>query len=276
MVLQPGRKLLKKFSRTQSWGGHWLNPSGKSVLLKSILSSLFIFQCLGLLAPKGTLEKISRVLRSFLWVGGKTNTKKFHLLNWKQVCQPLNKGGLSIKDPILMNTSLGEKLAWRLITGTTDWQKTALIAKYFNSSRLCCLDAPTSPLPGSPIWCLLKNAFPLIKSKLSWAPGNKAHINVWIDRILDHDPLNSLVSLHPLKYWCYSEGLYLLKDFCQWNSDGDWTNWKPSNTPDHIRPLISTFFNNFGCAPSHLSLPDSHSWGEKMFFCQIQLYALVV
>jgi hypothetical protein len=70
------------------------------------------------------------------------NTKKFHLLNWKQVFQPLNKGGLAIRDPILMNTSLGEKIAWHLIIGNADWWKTTLLAKYFNSSRFVVLMAP--------------------------------------------------------------------------------------------------------------------------------------
>jgi hypothetical protein len=68
-------------ARIQNWGGHWLNPTRKIVLIKSALSSLSIFQCLGLLAPKGVLETISKALRNFLWVGGKTITKKFHLLN---------------------------------------------------------------------------------------------------------------------------------------------------------------------------------------------------
>jgi len=191
----------KIIARIQSWGGRWLNPARKSVLLKSVLSSLSIFQCFGLLTPKFTLEKISRALRSFLCAGGKTNTKKFHLLNWKQFFQPLNKGGLAIRDPILMNTSLGEKLVWRLIIGNEDWWKTTLFAKYSTSSRLCCLDGPTPPLLVSLIWRLLKNSSPLIKSNLSWALGNIAHINIWTDDILDREPLNSLVSLCPLKYW---------------------------------------------------------------------------
>jgi hypothetical protein len=50
-------------ARIQNWGGRWLNPAGKIVLIKSVLSSLSIFQCSGLLAPKGILEKISRALR---------------------------------------------------------------------------------------------------------------------------------------------------------------------------------------------------------------------
>lgn len=33
----------KILARIQSWGGRWLNPTGKSMLLKSVLSSLSIF-----------------------------------------------------------------------------------------------------------------------------------------------------------------------------------------------------------------------------------------
>jgi hypothetical protein len=118
------KELIEKIiSRIQSWGGHWLNLAWKSMLLKLVLSSHFVFQCSGLLSPKGILEKISRVLWSFLWARGKTNTKKFHLLNWKQVFQPLNKGELSIMDPILMKNFLGENISWHLIIGNANWWK---------------------------------------------------------------------------------------------------------------------------------------------------------
>jgi len=43
-------------ARIQNWGVRWLNPTRKIVLIKSVISSLSIFQCSGLLAPKGILE----------------------------------------------------------------------------------------------------------------------------------------------------------------------------------------------------------------------------
>jgi hypothetical protein len=49
-----------------NWGARWLNLIGKIVLIKVILSSLTIFQCATLFAPKGVLEKISKSTRSFL------------------------------------------------------------------------------------------------------------------------------------------------------------------------------------------------------------------
>jgi hypothetical protein len=40
--------------KMESWGAIWLNPAGHLVLIKSILSSLPIFQFSSLLAPMGT------------------------------------------------------------------------------------------------------------------------------------------------------------------------------------------------------------------------------
>jgi hypothetical protein len=37
---------------------------------------------------------------------GKTNTKKFHLINWKMVRELKDKEGLGIKDPILLNLAM--------------------------------------------------------------------------------------------------------------------------------------------------------------------------
>jgi hypothetical protein len=165
-----------------------------------------------------------------------------------------------------MNNSLGAKLAWRLITGKPDWWKLALLNKYFQSSRLRCFDGPIPSLPGSPIWRLLKNVAPLIQAKLSWAPGNGDLINIWMDRILNREPLNTHATLQPLKDWCCSNGFSKLRDFFLWSTEGDWINWKSPNPPDFLNPLLPIFFNNLvGCAPPNRSISDSRSWGGKSF-----------
>jgi hypothetical protein len=61
-----------------------------------------------------------------LWQGGKSNTGKFHLIIWKTVRAPKERGGLGIKDLTVMNFALGEKLLWRLISSTVDWWKKIL------------------------------------------------------------------------------------------------------------------------------------------------------
>jgi hypothetical protein len=71
--------LQKVKEKMESWGSRWLNPAGRVVLIKSVLSALPIFQFSSLLAPKGILKDLAQLIHKFLWQGGKSNHKKFHL-----------------------------------------------------------------------------------------------------------------------------------------------------------------------------------------------------
>jgi hypothetical protein len=59
-----------------AWGGQWLTTAGKLILVKFVLSSLPIYQASFLLAPKMITEQLSKLIRNFLWQGGKGNQKK--------------------------------------------------------------------------------------------------------------------------------------------------------------------------------------------------------
>ena len=65
--------LSKMKSKIRSWGGQWLTKAGKLMLMKSVLSSLPIYQASFLLAPKMIMEQISNLICDFLWQGGKGN-----------------------------------------------------------------------------------------------------------------------------------------------------------------------------------------------------------
>ena len=82
-----------------SWGGHWLTKAGNVTLIKLVLSSLPIYQSSLLLVPKAIMNQISKLLRDFLWGGGKGNQHRMHLVNWETVKRPLLDGGLQFKDP---------------------------------------------------------------------------------------------------------------------------------------------------------------------------------
>lgn len=97
------------------WGGYWLTKGGKVILIKAMLAALPIFQTTFLLAPRNVTEQISKLLRDFLWQGGKGNECKIHLVNWEVVEKTNTEGGLQIRDPALVNLALGEKILWKLI-----------------------------------------------------------------------------------------------------------------------------------------------------------------
>jgi hypothetical protein len=63
---------------------HWGNQKniGASMLFSSLLM------------PKGALKDTTQLIHKFLWQGGNSNTKKFHLVNWNIVTSPKYSGGL--------------------------------------------------------------------------------------------------------------------------------------------------------------------------------------
>ena len=52
--------------------------------------------------------RIDKIQRDFLW-GGIDEGKKFHLINWHQVCQPLKSGGLGFRNIRVFNRVLLSK-----------------------------------------------------------------------------------------------------------------------------------------------------------------------
>ena len=86
-------------------------------MMNSVLTSLPIYHCLVLLAPKTITNKINELLRHFLWEGGRNNEKKLHLVSWDKVTKPKMEGALQIRDVAAQNLAMGGKILWNMITG---------------------------------------------------------------------------------------------------------------------------------------------------------------
>jgi hypothetical protein len=140
---------------------------GRLVLIKSVLSVLPIFQCFAMLAPIGIMNQIGLNIIKILWQGGKSITKNYHLINWKIVKVPKDRGGLGVKDLSLMNMAMGTKLLWRMTTGRLERWKKILWKKYFKGARNRCLENLVEPQKGSHIWKLLKSIDPLLCSRIT-------------------------------------------------------------------------------------------------------------
>jgi len=108
------QKIREKF---EVWSVFWLNLASRLVLIKSVLSSLPIFQFSYLLAPMGIKKALAQVIQKFLLQGGKSNSKKNHLVNSNLVKSPKDHGGFGVRDPDMVNIMLGSKLLWRMVTG---------------------------------------------------------------------------------------------------------------------------------------------------------------
>jgi len=199
-------------TQIQQQGTQWLNPTSKITLTKYVISSVTIFQCATLLAPKGVADQMEKSIMRFLWEGGKINKKKFHRINWSTIGLTIDRDGLAIRDPSLKNIALGAKVAQRLVSSVNEWWKCALLSRYLNGSRLRCLDSPLPTSKGSPIWKLIKITSPLIQSHLSWLPGNGKTISLWYDNITGKPPLETFEDLQSLKDWFIRNDIIKLLD----------------------------------------------------------------
>ena len=108
-------EVISKFKKKiAAWGGFWITTGGKLMLIKLVLTALPTYQASLMLAPKEISDQISRLMRNFMWNGGRKNNNRFHLISWDTVKWPLAEGGLHIRDPLHANLAMSCKLLWQL------------------------------------------------------------------------------------------------------------------------------------------------------------------
>ena len=245
-----------------AWGASWLNKAGKVILMNSILTSLPIFQCSVLLAPKTITNRINELLRRFLWEGGRNNEKKLHLVGWDKITRPKIEGGLQIRDVATQNLAMGGKILWNLITGRKTWSKQTLKKKYFTGDRQRCLERPTKLQKGSPVFSLCKRALPFFTPKLTWSPGNGEKINIWEDSILGEQPLINYSDMSNIRDWLHAKNCRTLMDISNWNRDEDesWASWNLGELPHDLEEEAVSLLNFLqGKSPINAKAKDKRS-----------------
>jgi hypothetical protein len=67
--------------------------------------------------PVGVTNQLEKLQRDSLWGhwGGLDDEHKFHLVNWKKVCTPIQVEGLKIRSLTTFNQALLGKWLWRFV-----------------------------------------------------------------------------------------------------------------------------------------------------------------
>jgi hypothetical protein len=94
--------LEKMERRLAGWKRSYLSKGGRLNLIKSTLSSLptYFLSLFAVLAS--VAHRIEKLQRDFLW-GGLGDEFKFHLVNWRTICAPIQQGGLGLRRIIPFN-----------------------------------------------------------------------------------------------------------------------------------------------------------------------------
>jgi len=106
-------------------------------------------------APKGILQKIRDIQRSFLW-NGKGDKIKWALVAWNKICKPKARGGLNLVDPSTVNIACGAKLWWKWIKEPNlPWER-FWKEKYIPNCHIQDIIRLQEVPEGSPIWSLAR------------------------------------------------------------------------------------------------------------------------
>ena len=82
--------LITKFeNRINHWSNRLLSLGGRLVLIRSVLTSLPVYWCALFPVPSSILDKLRKLIFSFLW-GSSALKKKFHLIDWHLLARPIS------------------------------------------------------------------------------------------------------------------------------------------------------------------------------------------
>jgi ribonuclease HI/exonuclease III len=259
-------------SKISAWGGYWLTKGGKVILIKSLLSALPIYQAAFLLAPRNVTEQISKLLRDFLWQGGKGNEKKMHLVSWEVVKNSMAEGGLQIRDPALVNLALGGKILWKLFHEPTHPVSDTLHAKYRPNKTLSNLQTESS-VSCTQVWNLCCKSSNFFKKLLYRSPGNGKRTHLWLDRIMGREPLAENEDITDLRDWLQRAGVNRLYDLSKWDEHGDWAGWDFHGVPARLSQQLSTLEDMLeDAAPVNRTMKDSWGWGQTGVYTMAEGY----
>ncbi|GJZ82902.1 RNA-directed DNA polymerase, eukaryota [Tanacetum coccineum] len=104
--------LAKISSRLSKWKVKTLSIGGRFTLIKSVLSSLPLFQMSVYKTPKGVLHKMESIRWKF-FNGADTNENKMSMIGWQKIIASRKKGGLGVSSFFAQNRALLFKWIWR-------------------------------------------------------------------------------------------------------------------------------------------------------------------
>lgn len=175
-------------SKLSGWKMKMLSRSARLLLIQTSTNSIPMYAMQSCKLPVGTVERIERLNRNFLW-GSSENKKCFHSVAWKKVCRPKGIGGLGLKNLQTMNEAFLTKLAWRALGSPNNLLAQVFKQKYDGWRGLLGLTRRSST---SPLWRALLKIVPLLKQGLEWEVRNGRTVRFWQDRWLLNQPLSEV------------------------------------------------------------------------------------
>jgi hypothetical protein len=142
------KDIVEKVSgKIEGWRAKTLSQAGRSVLIRSVASSIPSYAMSSFLLPSTVSSSLDKAFKNFWWGFPMGKSRNLSLKSWSSICSPRLEGGLGFKRMHEFNLSLVANLGWKLLN-TSDclWVK-QLQTKYIKYG-----DFLSSPLPTTASW----------------------------------------------------------------------------------------------------------------------------
>ncbi|XP_077215839.1 uncharacterized protein LOC143850475 [Tasmannia lanceolata] len=130
--------------KMQQWNCKNLSQACRIELVKSVSSTFHIYWASAFALLKGILHKLEQIFRDFIW-GGLDSEKKFHSVNWNELCKPKNEGEVGIRKLDEISKALHIKLLWNLLNRSSSLWSRWVYKKYCKGRNIWTFPMPSKP-----------------------------------------------------------------------------------------------------------------------------------
>jgi hypothetical protein len=169
------------------WKRIYLSKGGRLTLIKSTLSSLPSYYLSLFPLPMSVARRIEKLQRDFLW-GGMGDEHKYHLVNWQQICAPLQHGGLGIRNLSIFNKALLGKWLWRYGADHEALWRRVVDSKYGSQWGGWCSHRVHVPY-GVGLWKFIRAGWDSFSRHLAFKVGDGSRVKFWLDTWCGDQPL---------------------------------------------------------------------------------------
>ena len=106
-------------NRVKAWTWHHISPTGKIILINSVIMSLPLRYLAAFSIPKTIFDNISKVIRGFLW-SKDSNRNGLSLIGLNRATMSKTKGGLAIRDLNLAKLALMSKNVFNYLNNNSN------------------------------------------------------------------------------------------------------------------------------------------------------------
>jgi hypothetical protein len=172
--------LEKMERRLVGWKRSYLSKGGRLTLIKSTLSSLPTYFLFLFAVPASVAHRIEKLQRDFLW-GGLGNEFKYHLVNWRTLCAPIQQGGLGLRQIIPFNQALLSKWLWRFANERDAYWRRVIVCKY-GCERDGWHSKEGRGRHGVCLWKHIQAGWSRFSRYVQYTVGSGDSVRFWVDR----------------------------------------------------------------------------------------------